>query len=166
LHRLHAGLRRPRRHDRVAAAPPGHRGPRHARRASRPGGGRMTIADLLIGVIWVAVTAYAVLGGADFGAGVLHLLAPAGLAGRRRRRAITTAMGPVWEANHVCLICVLTGVLTAFPAAFSALGSALLVPATLALLGIVIRGAALAFAGQLTAAHRTRRPLQRDFRLR
>jgi cytochrome bd ubiquinol oxidase subunit II len=123
----------------------------------------MSLADVLIGVVWLGVTAYAVLGGADFGAGVLHLLAPPGLAGRRRRRAVTTAMGPVWEANHVWLIFVLTGLFTAFPPAFSALGSALLVPATLALLGIVVRGAALAFAAQLTAADRVRRPLQIAF---
>jgi cytochrome bd ubiquinol oxidase subunit II len=120
----------------------------------------MTLADVLIGVVWLGVTAYAVLGGADFGAGVLHLLAPPGLAGRRHRRAVVTAIGPVWEANHVWLIFVLTGLFTIFPPAFSALGSALLLPATLALLGIVVRGASLAFASQLTAADRLLRPLQ------
>jgi cytochrome d ubiquinol oxidase subunit II len=125
----------------------------------------MTIADVLIAVFWAGLTAYAVLGGADFGAGVLYLLAPGGLAGRRRRLAITAAMGPVWEANHVWLIFVLTGLLTAFPAAFAALGSALLVPATLALLGIVVRGATLTFAAALTAADRARRPLQVAFGL-
>jgi cytochrome d ubiquinol oxidase subunit II len=125
----------------------------------------MTIADVLLSVFWAGLTAYAVLGGADFGAGVLHLLAPGGLVGGRRRRAITAAMGPVWEANHVWLIFVLTGLLTAFPAAFAALGSALLVPATLALIGIVVRGAALAFAAALTATDRARRPLQLAFGL-
>jgi cytochrome d ubiquinol oxidase subunit II len=125
----------------------------------------MTIADVLIGVFWAGLTAYAVLGGADFGAGVLHLLAPTGRAGRRRRLAITAAMGPVWEANHVWLIFFLTGLLTAFPAAFAALGSALFVPATLALFGIAVRGAALAFASQLTGADRARRPLQLGFGL-
>jgi cytochrome d ubiquinol oxidase subunit II len=72
-------------------------------------------------------------------------------------------MGPVWEANHVWLIFVLTGLLTTFPAAFAALGSALLVPATLALLGLVVRGAALAFSAQLTATDRAHRPLQMAF---
>jgi cytochrome d ubiquinol oxidase subunit II len=123
----------------------------------------VSVADVLIGVFWAGLTGYAVLGGADFGAGVLHLLAPAGRAGRRRRRAIVTAMGPVWEANHVWLIFFLTGLLTTFPAAFAALGSALFVPATLALVGIVVRGAAFAFASQLSAADRARRPLQLAF---
>src|SRR6201999_1310543 len=96
----------------------------------------------------------AVLGGAAFGAGVLHLRA-----GRRRRLAIRAAMGPVWEANHVWLVFFLTGLLTAFPGAFAALGARLFAPATLALLALAVRGAAFAFAGQLTSADRARRPL-------
>jgi cytochrome bd ubiquinol oxidase subunit II len=125
----------------------------------------MTLADVLIAVIWSGLTVYAVLGGADFGAGVLHLISPAHLAGRRRQEAITSAIGPVWEANHVWLIFVLTGLLTAFPDAFAALGSAVLAPASLALLAIVVRGAALAFGGQLTIADRVERPLRLAFGL-
>jgi cytochrome d ubiquinol oxidase subunit II len=123
----------------------------------------MTLPGALIGVYWAGLTAYAVLGGADFGAGVLHLIAPAGRAGRRRRLAITHAMGPVWEANHVWLIFFLTGLLTTFPAAFSALGSAVFVPGTLALVGIVVRGAGLAFASQLTEGGRPGRAVRLAF---
>src|SRR4029077_769954 len=106
------------------------------------GGGGMRLPEILIAVVWAGLTLYAILGGADFGAGVLHVLAPG--RGRRRRQAITGAMGPVWEANHVWLVFFLTGLLTLFPGAFSALGAAVLVPGTLALLGIVVRGAAFA----------------------
>jgi cytochrome bd ubiquinol oxidase subunit II len=125
----------------------------------------MSVATVLLAVVWSGVTAYAVLGGADFGAGVLHLLAPAGLRGHRRRHAVTSAMGPVWEANHVWLIFVLTGLLTAFPAAFSALGSALLAPASLVLIGLVVRGTALVFSGQLPSTGAAGRALQRAFGL-
>jgi cytochrome d ubiquinol oxidase subunit II len=72
-------------------------------------------------------------------------------------------MGPVWEANHVWLLFFLTGLLAVFPGAFSRLGAMLFVPALLALLGLVVRGAALAFAAQLTRADRVRRPLQLAF---
>jgi cytochrome d ubiquinol oxidase subunit II len=123
----------------------------------------MTLADALIVVLWGGVTAYAVLGGADFGAGVLHLSSGSGLAGHRRQLAITTAIGPVWEANHVWLIFVLTGLLTAFPAAFSTLGSAALAPAALALAAIVVRGAALACDGQLDADERAGRAVRLAF---
>lgn len=125
----------------------------------------MTLADVLIAVIWSGLTAYAVLGGADFGAGVLHLISPTHLAGRRRQESITAAIGPAWEANHVWLIFVLTGLLTVFPDAFAALGSAVLAPASLALVAIVVRGAALAFGGQLTIADRAQRPVRLAFGL-
>jgi cytochrome d ubiquinol oxidase subunit II len=125
----------------------------------------MTLADVLIAVIWSGLTVYAVLGGADFGAGVLHLISPAHLAGRRRQESITAAMGPTWEANHVWLIFVLTGLLTAFPDAFAALGSAVLAPASLALVAIVVRGVALAFGGQLTVTDRLQRPVRLAFGL-
>ena len=125
----------------------------------------MSLADALLAGLWAGLTVYAVLGGADFGAGVLHLLAPRGRAGRRRRLAITASMGPVWEANHVWLVFFLTGLLTAFPGAFAALGARLFAPATVALLGLAVRGAAFAFAGQLTGADRARRPLQAAFGL-
>jgi cytochrome d ubiquinol oxidase subunit II len=63
----------------------------------------------------------------------------------------------------VWLVFFLTGLLTLFPGAFSALGAAVLVPGTLALLGLVVRGAAFAFAGQLTTFDRARRPLHVAF---
>jgi cytochrome bd ubiquinol oxidase subunit II len=125
----------------------------------------MTLAEVLIAVIWSGLTVYAVLGGADFGAGVLHLISPTHLAGRRRQDFITTAIGPTWEANHVWLIFVLTGLLTAFPDAFAALGSVVLAPASLALGAIVVRGAALAFGGQLTVVDRFHRPVRLAFGL-
>src|SRR4029079_17522258 len=46
------------------------------------GGGGMSLPEILIVVVWAGLTLYAILGGADFGAGVLHLLAPADRRGR------------------------------------------------------------------------------------
>jgi cytochrome d ubiquinol oxidase subunit II len=54
-------------------------------------------------------------------------------------------MGPVWEANHVWLIFMIVGLFTAFPTAFAALAVALYLPFTVAMIGIVLRGAAFAF---------------------
>jgi cytochrome d ubiquinol oxidase subunit II len=100
----------------------------------------MTLQDLLGVVLGFALTAYALFAGADFGAGILDLIA------RRQgaeRAAIAAAIGPVWEANHVWLIFSITILFSAFPTAISALGTALLAPFTIALLVIVLRGAAL-----------------------
>src|SRR6202012_4451467 len=97
-----------------------------------PGGGA-GMSTLLMGVLWGGLTIYAVMGGADFGSGVLALRASV-----RRRETVVDAMNPIWEANHVWLIFFITGMLTLFPGAFAALGTAVFAPATLALFGIVI----------------------------
>ena len=99
---------------------------------------------LVAGLGIVALVAYAVLGGADFGGGVWDLFA----AGPRRdeqRETIAHAMGPVWEANHVWLIFVIVIIFSAFPLAFEALSIALFIPFHLVLLGIILRGAAFVF---------------------
>ena len=95
-------------------------------------------------ILWLAVVAYAVLAGADFGGGVWDLFAR-GPRAEEQRRAVTRAMGPVWEANHVWLIFLITGLFTGFPTAFAALAVGLFLPFSLVLLGIVMRGAAFAF---------------------
>jgi cytochrome d ubiquinol oxidase subunit II len=53
-------------------------------------------------------------------------------------------MAPVWEANHVWLIFVLTVFWTAYPKAFGSIASTLWVVLFIALLGIIFRGAAYA----------------------
>ena len=105
----------------------------------------MSEADAVAVVLFVGVTIYAVFGGADFGAGLWSLLAGGGGRGRRPRRMIDSAIGPVWEANHVWLIFVLVVLWTGFSSAFEAIFSTLFIPLTLAALGIVLRGSGFAF---------------------
>jgi len=93
-------------------------------------------AAALLGLIF-----YALLGGADFGGGVWDLLA-AGSRKREQRQAIGHALGPVWEANHVWLIFVIVILFTCFPKGYTTLAIGLFVPLHLALLGIMLRGAA------------------------
>jgi cytochrome bd ubiquinol oxidase subunit II len=96
-------------------------------------------AILLLGVLL-----YALLGGADFGGGIWDLLA-GGPRAAEQRQVIAHAIGPIWEANHVWLIFVIVLVFTVFPPVFAALSIALYIPLSLALLGIVFRGAAFIF---------------------
>lgn len=96
-------------------------------------------------VLFVAVTAYAVLAGADFGAGFWDLLAGGARRGERPRRVIDHSIGPVWEANHVWLIYIFVVLWTCFPEAYEAITLTLFVPLTLAALGIVLRGSGFAF---------------------
>ncbi len=105
----------------------------------------MSAADGVALVLFAAVIAYAVFGGADFGSGVWDLTAGDDREGAPTRRLVDHAIGPVWEANHVWLIFVLVLLWTGFPDAFVALMSTLAIPFWLAGLGIVARGAAFAF---------------------
>jgi cytochrome d ubiquinol oxidase subunit II len=104
----------------------------------------VSLADLLAGVIFVALNAYVVLGGADFGGGVWDLFA-LGPRKARQRELIAEAIGPVWEANHVWLILAIVLLFTCFPPAFARLGTLLHIPLSLVLIGIVLRGSAFTF---------------------
>jgi cytochrome bd ubiquinol oxidase subunit II len=104
----------------------------------------MTLTYAILIILWLSLIAYAVLGGADFGGGIWDFFAFGKEAGRQRS-LIGQALGPVWEANHVWLIFLIVGLFTAFPPAFSILSTALFVPFTLAVIGIVLRGAAFIF---------------------
>jgi len=100
--------------------------------------------DGILLIILAGLAGYALLGGADFGGGVWDLLAR-GPRKRRQRDLIATAIGPVWEANHVWLIFVIIALFSGFPIAFGALARGLHLPLALALVGIVLRGAAFVF---------------------
>jgi cytochrome d ubiquinol oxidase subunit II len=95
-------------------------------------------------VILLALVVYALTGGADYGGGTWDLLAT-GPRADRQREVIEDAIGPIWEANHVWLILVVVVLFTAFPPAFAAMMTALHIPVTLVLLGVVLRGSAFAF---------------------
>jgi cytochrome d ubiquinol oxidase subunit II len=102
------------------------------------------------------------MGGADFGGGVWDLLAR----GPRRdaqRALVASAIGPIWEANHVWLIVVIVLLFTGFPDAFAVLGVVLHVPLSLMLVGIVLRGSAFAFRSYGAPAHAAQRRWGRVF---
>ena len=101
-------------------------------------------AFLLAVVMVMLLTAYVLLGGADYGGGVWDLLAT-GATAAAQRETIARAIAPVWEANHVWLIVVVTILFTAFPPAFARLSIVLHIPLALALVGIVLRGSAFIF---------------------
>lgn len=104
----------------------------------------MTLAYVLAGITMLALNAYVLLGGADFGAGVWDLLAR-GPRAARQRVAIEEGIGPIWEANHVWVILVVVLLFSCFPPVYAHLSVALHIPITLMLVGIVLRGSAFTF---------------------
>jgi cytochrome d ubiquinol oxidase subunit II len=103
-----------------------------------------TLAIILAGIVMVALNAYVLLAGADFGGGVWDFFAR-GDRRQAQRDLISHAIAPIWEANHVWLILVIVLLFTCFPAAFSTIAILLHIPLTLMLLGIVLRGSAFIF---------------------
>lgn len=110
----------------------------------------MNWGDAAAVVLFLGVTAYAVFGGADFGAGFWDLVAGGPTRGERPRTLIDHSIGPVWEANHVWLIFTLVVLWTCFSPAFASITLTLFVPLTLAALGIVLRGSSFAFRKSVT----------------
>jgi cytochrome bd ubiquinol oxidase subunit II len=120
----------------------------------------VSLPALIAILLGISLTAYALLAGADFGAGILDLIAGDRAA---ERKAIAATIGPVWEANHVWLIFSITILFSAFPVAFSALGTALLAPLTVGLLAIVLRSAALGLRANPAGRVRSQVLLSRVF---
>jgi cytochrome d ubiquinol oxidase subunit II len=114
------------------------------------------LVDLLLAILIIALAAYAVLGGADFGAGLWDLTAGGAQRGARLRGLVHRSMGPVWEANHVWLIVVLVVLWTCFPHGFGPLMETLYVPLFLAAVGIIFRGAAYALRGEAASISEAR----------
>jgi cytochrome d ubiquinol oxidase subunit II len=112
----------------------------------------MHLHDLPAIFVLIGLALYTILGGADFGAGIWQLttlLSPdRSAAGRERSRRLREhahhAIGPVWEANHVWLIFVITVTWTAYPPLFGAIASTLALPLLLAGVGVIFRGAGYA----------------------
>jgi cytochrome d ubiquinol oxidase subunit II len=103
------------------------------------------VSKVVAVVLFIGVTAYAIFGGADFGAGIWDLLAGGSDRGARPREVIDHSIGPVWEANHVWLIFCFVVLWTCFSEAYASITLTLFVPLTLAAVGIVFRGASFAF---------------------
>jgi cytochrome d ubiquinol oxidase subunit II len=99
---------------------------------------------VVIAFLGVSLFLYCLLGGADFGAGVLELF----LGKTRRqaqRRIIDKAMGPMWEANHMWLILMVVILFMGFPAVYTQVSINLHLPLTAMLIGIIARGTSFTF---------------------
>ena len=104
----------------------------------------MTFLQLLpLLFVLAGLILYTVLAGADLGTGVWQL----STRDQRLRGRVYASIGPVWEANHVWLIFVLTVLWTAYPSVFAAVSITLVVPLFLAAVGLILRGTAYALHG-------------------
>ncbi len=98
----------------------------------------------IIFFLGISILLYLLLGGADFGIGILEALLP-----RSKREEMSSvsyrAIGPVWEANHMWIILAVVILFVGFPKIYSTISVVLHIPLSLLLLGIVLRGCAFVF---------------------
>jgi len=99
---------------------------------------------IVIGFLWLSVCLYVILGGADFGAGIVELMT------KKKNRKYTEkimyeSIAPVWEANHMWLIIAIVILFVGFPEIYTTLSTYLHIPLVLMLVGIIARGTAFTF---------------------
>lgn len=99
---------------------------------------------VVIGFLWLSICLYVILGGADFGAGIVELFT------RKKNRSKTKVLmyesiAPVWEANHMWLIIAIVILFVGFPEIYTTLSTYLHIPLVLMLIGIIARGTAFTF---------------------
>jgi cytochrome d ubiquinol oxidase subunit II len=99
---------------------------------------------VVIAFFYLSVLLYLLLGGADFGAGILELVtSPRNRS--RTRKTLYHAIGPIWEANHMWLIIAVVILFVGFPEIYSTMSIYLHIPLLIMLLGIIARGTAFVF---------------------
>jgi cytochrome d ubiquinol oxidase subunit II len=99
---------------------------------------------VVIAFLFLSILLYVVLGGADFGAGIIELFTSEKNKGRTRD-TLYRAIGPIWEANHMWLIITIVILFVAYPVIYAEMSVYLHIPLTIMLIGIVARGTAFVF---------------------
>jgi cytochrome bd ubiquinol oxidase subunit II len=99
---------------------------------------------VVIAYLWMSIMLYFLLGGADFGAGIIEMFtSPARV--KRTRSTLYHAIGPIWEANHMWLVIAIVILFVGFPVIYSTLSIHLHIPMLIMLMGIIARGTAFVF---------------------
>ena len=99
---------------------------------------------VVIAYLFLSVLLYVVLGGADFGAGILELFT-SDKNKNKTRSTLYHAIGPIWEANHMWLIIAIVILFVAFPEIYAAMSLYLHLPLLVMLFGVIARGTAFVF---------------------
>ena len=99
---------------------------------------------IVIIFLLVSIYLYCLLGGADFGAGIIELFS--GKKNRDKiRNLVSNAMAPIWEANHMWVIITVVILFMGFPAIYTQVSISLYIPLILLLIGVILRGTAFTF---------------------
>src|ERR1700731_1712687 len=109
--------------------------------------------------VWFAIVSamlsvYVVLGGFDFGVGILHRFVART---DEERSTVLAAIGPVWDGNEVWLVAAGGVLFMAFPRAYAAAFSGFYLALMIVLWLLILRGVAIEFRSH------DKNPLWREF---
>jgi cytochrome d ubiquinol oxidase subunit II len=99
---------------------------------------------VVIGFLWLSICLYVILGGADFGAGIVELFTNK-KSRHKTKEIMYESIAPVWEANHMWLIIAIVILFVGFPEIYTTMSTYLHIPLVLMLVGIIARGTAFTF---------------------
>ncbi|MBA4167853.1 MAG: cytochrome d ubiquinol oxidase subunit II, partial [Chitinophagaceae bacterium] len=91
---------------------------------------------VVMAYLWAAILLYLLMGGADFGAGIIELFT-SGNNKSKTRKTMYQAIGPIWEANHMWLIITIVILFVGFPVIYTTMSVHLHIPLAVMLLGII-----------------------------
>ncbi|WP_373894885.1 cytochrome d ubiquinol oxidase subunit II [Virgibacillus natechei] len=98
-----------------------------------------------LGVLWIFLYGYLIVASVDFGAGFFAYYAKITKKDHIINQLISRYLSPVWEVTNVFFVFFFVGVVGFFPDTAYYYGSALLVPASIAIILLAIRGSFYAF---------------------
>jgi cytochrome d ubiquinol oxidase subunit II len=101
-------------------------------------------------IILFAIMMYVIMDGFDLGIGMLFPWFPA----KEDRDVMMNTVAPVWDGNETWLVLGGAGLMAAFPLAYSVVLSALYLPLSLMLIGLIFRGVAFEFRFKTEGAQR------------
>ena len=109
-----------------------------------------TLPLIFVTLMGLSILLYVILDGFDLGVGLLMPFATP-----EERDRMIASIGPFWDANETWLVLAIGLLLVAFPAAHGTILTALYLPVTVMLIGLILRGVAFEFRAK---APRTQKP--------
>lgn len=114
----------------------------------------MSLEILGISVLWTFLFGYVILGSIDFGAGFFNAYSIFTGKDRILSKVIQRYLSPVWEVTNVFFVFFFVGIVGFFPQTAFYFGTILLVPGSIALILMAIRGSYYAFESYGAKGHK------------
>lgn len=106
----------------------------------------MSLEQIGITVLWLFLYGYLIVGSIDFGAGFYAYFGKVIGIETVIKPVISRYLSPVWEVTNVFLVFFIVGIVGFFPETAYYYGTALLIPGSIALILLAVRGSFYAFA--------------------